>query len=145
MKRLREAYAKGEAGAVTGAAPTLLEGAQRWIDGDAKGAANLWRPLLRESGAFLDEAFRLVLLDAFDAAGMSELGDRIDTDYAALLDYPHAVDYSLVHAARRAEKLGDHERARKIAMHLIDALRYSDSELPIIKELEALLKRLSPK
>lgn len=145
VKRLRDAYARGEAGAIVGAAPSLLEGAQRWVDGDVKGAANLWRPLLRESGAFLDEAFRLVLIDAFDAAGMPELGDRIDADYAALLDYPHAVDFSLVHAARRAEKLGDHDRARKIATHLIEALRYADAEVPIVKELEALLKRLPAK
>ena len=96
VKRLREAYARGEAGAVVGAAPALLEGAQNWVDGDAKAAANSWRPLLRESGAFLDEAFRLVLLDAFDRAGLTDFADGIDSDYLTLVDYPRSLDLSPV-------------------------------------------------
>jgi hypothetical protein len=76
---------------------------------------------------------------------MFELGDRIDADYASLVDYPQAVDYSLLRAAMRAEKLGDAPRARKIATHLLEALRFSDSEVPMTKDLEALLKRLPPK
>jgi hypothetical protein len=100
---------------------------------------------LRESGTFLDEAFRIVMIDVFDAAGMPEIGDRIDADYVGLVSYPHAVDYSLWHAALRAEKLGDPERARKLATHVIEALRFSDSEVPMTKDLDALLKRLPPK
>jgi hypothetical protein len=142
IARLREAYAKGDAGAIVGAAPALLEGAQYWIDGDAKSASNSWRPLLRESGAFLDEAFRLVMLDAFDAAGMSELGDRIDSDYVGLLDYPRSVDFSLLRIALRAEKRGDKVLARKIALHLEEALRFADAEVPMAKDVERLLERV---
>jgi serine/threonine protein kinase len=145
VKRLREAYAKGEAGAVVGAAPTLLEGAQYWVDGDAKAAANAWRPLLRESGAFLDEAFRVVIMEAFDRAGMPEFSDRIDADYLSLADHPHAIDLSLARAAMRAEKRGDVVQARKLAHHMIEALRFTDSEIPLTKDLQALLDRLPPK
>ena len=64
-----------------------------------KAAANSWRPLLREAGAFLDEAFRHVVVEAFDRAGMPEFSDRIDTDYLSLLEYRRAIDFSLVRAA----------------------------------------------
>jgi hypothetical protein len=145
VKRLREAYAKGEIGAVVGAAPALLEGAQYWVDGDVKAAANSWRPLLRESGAFLDEAFRFVIVDAFDRAGMPDFSDRIDADYISLVAHPKAVDFSLARAAMRAEKRGDHAQARKLAEHMIEALRFTDSDLPVVKDLQALLARLPPK
>ena len=145
VKRLREAYAKGEAGAVVGAAPSLLEGLQFHVEGNDKAAANTWRPLLRESGAFLDEAFRVVMIEAFDAAGLPELGDHLDAQYVSLVDHPKALDLSLVRAAHRAEKRGDHAQARKLAEHMLDALRFADSEVPLTKDLDALLKRLPPK
>ena len=145
VKHLREAYAKGELGAVVGAAPTLLEGAQAWVDGDVKGAANSWRPLLREAGAFLDEAFRHVVVDAFDRAGMPDFSDRVDSDYLSLTDYPRAIDLGLVRAAFRAEKRGDNATARKLAEHMIEALRFTDSDVPFTKDLQALLARLPPK
>jgi hypothetical protein len=145
VKRLRESYAKGEAGGVVGAAPAILEGAQRWVDGDAKGAANAWRPLLRESGAFLDESFRLVMVSAFDAAGMVDFGDLVDEDFLGIADLPKGMDLALVRGAVRAEKRGDYALARKLAEHCLAVTRFSDSELPLTKEMEGLLKRLPPK
>jgi hypothetical protein len=146
VKRLREGYANGEAGAVVGAAPALLEGAQKWVEGDAKGAANAWRPLLREAGAFLDDSFRLIMVAAFDLAGMPDLGDLVDGDYIGLSEFPNAMDFSFVRGAMRAEKKGDVAHARKLAEHCLSATRFSDGgQLPLTKDLEAMLKRLPPK
>jgi eukaryotic-like serine/threonine-protein kinase len=142
VKRLREAYAKGEAGAVVGAAPTVLDGAQRWVDGDAKGATTAWRPLLREAGAFLDESFRHVMVEAFEAAGATELAVSLDHDYLDLVDSPNAFDLALVREAFRAEKRGDDATARKLARHSLDALRFADQDVPAAKDLAALLSRL---
>lgn len=145
MKRLRDAYAKGEAGAVVGAAPALLEGAQKWVEGDAKGAASTWRPLLREAGAFLDDSFRIVMVQAFDTAGLPELGDLVDADFIGLAEYPNAMDLAFVRGAMRAEKRGDFAGARKLAEHCLSATRFSDGELPLTKDLQDLLKRLPAK
>jgi eukaryotic-like serine/threonine-protein kinase len=142
VKRLREAYARGEAGAVVGSAPALLEGSQHWVDGDLKGAATAWRPLLRESGPFLDESFRHLMVEAFEASGASDLAIDLDRDYLDFVDSPNAFDFALVREAFRAEKRGDTATARKLAQHSLNALRFADQDVPAAKDLSALLSRL---
>ncbi len=144
-RRVREVYDRGDAGAIVGNAPSVIEGLEHWVSGDAKAAATVWRPMLRESGVFMDESFRHVLVDAFDAAGAYDLAEQADEDFIAVADEPGAMDLAFVRSAFRAEKRGQPALARKLAEKSLAALRYADDDVPVARDLEALLKRLSSK
>jgi hypothetical protein len=95
-----------------------------------------------EAGAFLDEAFRHVMIEAFEAAGAMDLANALDRDYLSLADTPSAFDLALVREAFRAEKRGDVATARRFAQHSLDALRFADQDVPAAKDLEAMISRL---
>jgi len=145
LKRLREVYARGDLGVVTGATPAMIGGVTAWLDGDAKTAAKTLRPIVREVGSYMDESFRHVLTDVFDAAGVSDLAEGIDADFVTIVDATSAMDLAFVRGARRAEKKGDYALARKLAEKCLSALRFADDDVPATKELEAMLERLKDK
>jgi serine/threonine-protein kinase len=141
VARLRQLYQRGDFGGVVSTAPLVIDGAERWIAGDAAGAAKAWRPMLRQ-GAHVGQApFRHVLAAAFDRASMTELATAVDAPFVQLVEHQDAVDLAFARAALRAQKAGDLEQARKLARACVARWQHADDDVPLRKEMQALLTR----
>lgn len=142
LARLREVYERGDAGGVLATVPVLLDGADRWVVGDAQGAAKAWRSMIRESRTVGDAPLRHVLATAFDRAEMPALAERVDAPFVALLEEHDAVDLAFARAAIRAAKKDDRENARRLAQACVERWQHADEDVPARKEMQALLERL---
>ncbi len=141
VKRLRELYARGLPGAIAGSIPAVLEGADRWVAGDARGAAKAWRPLLQHPGTWFTSELRHVMVDAFDRSGMPELAARLDDDFLLMAEQPGAMDLAVVRGARRADAAGERKKAAHLADLALAKWRLADDDVPMVKEMEAIKKR----
>jgi hypothetical protein len=118
----------------------LLEGAERYSQGDYAGAALAWRPMLARPGWQLDY-FRDPLAIALEKTGQDDLVEKAD---APTLTHPgrfNGVELAWVRAARRAERRGDKATARKLAQQVIDAWSVADVEVPAVAEMRKLVAR----
>jgi tRNA A-37 threonylcarbamoyl transferase component Bud32 len=119
----------------------LREGAERYAEGDWAGAARAWKPILREKG-WQRDGIRDLLADVLDRTGETELADRLDAPIVTTIGKYNGVELAHVRAARRAEKRGDKERARKLAQQVIDAWSVADEVVPAVAEMRKLVARL---
>lgn len=145
VARLREVYERGDAGGIVGAAPMVLEGAERWMAGDAVGAAKAWRPMLREGGNVGEGPFRHVLTTVLDRARLDEMAERVDAPFLTLVDTRSAVDLAFYRGALRAEKKGDYATARKLAEAGVERWQHADDDVPAFREMQTLLTRIEGK
>jgi serine/threonine protein kinase len=143
LTRLRRVYERGDMGGVVGTVPLVLEGADRWLAGDAHAAAMAWRPMLRQGGNMGEAPFRHILATVFDRAQMPELAARVDSRFMQLVDAPDAVDLAFARAAVRAERSGNVLEARKFAQACIERWQHADDDVPARKDMVALLKRIA--
>jgi hypothetical protein len=120
---------------------TVLEGAERYVRRDFKGAARAWRPLIRTMGGVVSRAMRHALVDAFDHAGDADLAEKIDAPVLAQAGPFNGADLAYVRAARRAEKRGDHAKAKEWARKVVDAWSIADEPVPTATEMKALAAR----
>ena len=115
-------------------------GVGRAVDGDAHGAAEAWRPLVRD-GDLAARVLRAPMARAFEAAGEPDLADALDE--AAADERPRwggatRADASL---ARRAAARGDLARARALAERVARAWQAADRVPPAVAEMRAILSR----
>lgn len=132
LRELREAR-RVRAGLMEGV-DAFLSGAERYVRGDARGAADAWRPLVR-SGAIPLRS------EVFDAIGEPDLASAIDERDAR---QPRFAGASLAHvrAARRAQAAGDTARARQLAERVVRAWSTADAPVPAVEEMRRLLDEL---
>jgi eukaryotic-like serine/threonine-protein kinase len=119
----------------------LLEGAERYVEGDWAGATRAWRPMLAHPGWQLD-FMRDVVATAFERAAEDDLVEKLD---APILGYPgryNGAELAHVRAARRAARRGDKDTARKMARRVIDAWSVADEQVPAVDEMRKLIARL---
>ncbi len=141
IARLQQLRAEAKIPTIFNGVETVLAGAARFVEGDYAGAAKVWRTMLRAPG-FIQDPLRDPMAIAFDRAGSPELGDEIDGPTVAYVDLQRTGELAWVRAAKRAEKRGDHERARKLAQASVDKWRFADEDIPAMGEMKQLLARL---
>jgi hypothetical protein len=108
-----------------------LEGALAIQRGDAKAAAEAWRPLVPKP------VFRQHLLaKVFDDAGEPELAWTIDEH--KLANAYSWVSISHARQAQRAKARGDSDRARELAAKYVDAFGAADVDVALIDEMRQL-------
>ena len=116
----------------------FLAGAERYAQGDFKGAAAAWRALAAEppSGRTW-----LILGDGFDRAGEPDIAERLDErgPYMGML---RGLSIAHPRMARRAAARGDVAAARDLAQKIVDAWSVADTPVPAVQEMRALLARL---
>jgi hypothetical protein len=137
LARLRAILAAraARAGRIDGA-EALLSGAERYVAGDAAGAVEAWRPLVRRRSL-------KVPTDVFVQVGEPALAERLEE---AHLDRDTFAGAHLAHvrSARRALAAGDTARAREMAQRVVDAWSVADVAVPAVEEMRALLAGLPP-
>jgi serine/threonine-protein kinase len=122
----------------------VLPGAEKYAQGDYKGAALAWRPLVAKPDwhfAFMHN----MLAIAFDHAGDPVNASRIDARYVAHGATYNGAEPAHAREALRAEKRGDVATARSLAKKVIDAWSVVDMDVPAVKEMRALVARLDKK
>jgi hypothetical protein len=128
-------------GGIVGMMDGWLEGAESFAQGDYAGAARYWRPMLASPGWQLDQT-RDLLAIAFEKLGQDDLVAKVDAPVLARSGRFNGVELAWVRAARRAERRGDKETARKFAQQVIDAWSIADVEVPAVAEMRKLVARL---
>jgi hypothetical protein len=118
----------------------VIAGARRYVAGDFAGAAAAWKPLLRAPGDGLG-ALRDVVATALDRAGEPDLAEKVDAPSLAGAGTFNGADLAFVRAAIRAEKSGDHARARALAQRVVDAWAVADAPVPSVVEMRKILAR----
>jgi hypothetical protein len=119
----------------------LLEGAQKFADGDYEGASRAWRPMLARPNWQLD-SIRDFVATAFERAHEDDLVERIDKP---LLDYPgrfNGGELAYARAARREERRNHPAQAKMWAEKLIVAWGVADTQVPAVAEMRKLVARL---
>jgi hypothetical protein len=129
-------------GVSAGGLEVVLDGAERFAQGDFAGAAKAWRPAIRTTNWWVDAGMRDALAIAFERAGDLELAERLDAPIVAKGGRYNGIELAHVRAAWRAEKRGDKELAKKLAQQVIDAWSVADEEVPAVVEMRKLLLRL---
>lgn len=124
-------------------AETVLAGAGRFVNNDYSGASRSWRTMLQASG-WIQDPLRDVMAVAFDRAQMDDLAEEVDGPSVAAVDRPRPAELAWVRAAKRAERRGDHARARKLAQAVVDKWRFAEDDLPGRREMRDLLAKLPP-
>ncbi len=142
-ERLQSLQRDGKLPTIFNGAETVLAGAARFVAGDYPGASRAWRTMLRSAG-WIQDPVRDIMAVAFDRSDMVELAEEIDGPSVAAVDLPRPAELAWVRAAKRAEKRGDRERARKLARAVVDKWRFADEDVPSVREMQQLLARLPP-
>jgi hypothetical protein len=142
LRKLVEAHYFPNAPSTT---PQYLDGVAHWADGDARGAAAAWRPLVAghaaDAGYGANAIARLGPL-AFEAAGERALAEKVDAwSLATGFDRFGGASAADVRAARRALARGDRGEARDLAQKVVDAWSAADVPVPAVAEMRALLAR----
>ena len=130
---------RDERGAQAGgveSAELLLRGAERYAEGDMRGATDAWRPLVAQRSLS-------VRSEAFAAVGEDALVERIERSQLAQDGFAGA---RLAHAraAQRALAAGDAARARELAEQVVRAWGTADVPVPAVEEMRTLLDGLPP-
>ena len=141
VSRLRSLHAKGQLGAAFGGVDMLLAGAERFAARDYAGAAKTWRSATRSGGWMVDQ-LREPLATALDKSGDAELGESLDALVTATPGLCNGADLAFVRSARRAEKRGDKERAKRLARAIVEAWSVADETVPAVAEMKKMLERL---
>jgi serine/threonine-protein kinase len=141
VDRITKMRADGRLPGIFAAADTVLAGAARMVEDDYVGASKQWRTMLRTPG-WVQDALRDTMAIAFDAAGEFDLAEEVDEPSLALATLPRTADMSWVRAARRAQKRGDQEKARRFAEVVVDKWRFAADDIPAVGEMKALLAHL---
>jgi hypothetical protein len=118
-----------------------LEGAERFSQGDYAAAARYWRPMLASPGWQLDDT-RDLLAMALERVGDDDLVAKVDAPTLSKPGRFNGVELAWVRAARRAERQGDKETAKKLARQVVDAWSVADIEVPAVAEMRKLIARL---
>ena len=108
-----------------------LEGYARFFDGDAQGAAALWRRLVDVYGTHLAAS-------VFEAAGEHELVERrhrMHVDHS-----PNAATYAHALLARKLAARGALVEARVLTEQFIAGYTRTDVPIPLVDEMKALLR-----
>lgn len=112
----------------------LLAGAERYVEGDARGAADAWRPLVRGRGMPIRS-------EVYDAIG--------DADMAARLDRPSVrnprfggASLAQVRAAHRLRDAGNVTASRELAQSVVRAWSTADVPVPAVDRMRRLLEEL---
>lgn len=113
----------------------LLDGGERWLRGDAKGASDAWRSVLHT----LYEPY--IDTEAFIRVGAFEAAKELDEKDLERFHLFGGVGRRNVRAARHAAARGDIKRARELAREIVDAWSRADMEIPAITEMRAILAR----
>jgi hypothetical protein len=119
---------------------TFTRGAERYAAGDLPGAAQAWRPLLRQPG-FLASLLPDAMAVVFERTGDVELLDRLEAATLANAQNLNGATLAVAHAARRAANRGDKERARALAKRVIEAWSVADETVPAVEEMRRLVVR----
>jgi hypothetical protein len=119
----------------------LREGAEAFSQGDYAGAAKAWRTSMNEP-SWQTTSFRDPMAIAFDKVGETALAEQVDAPYVQYGGEFRGVNLAHVRAARRAEKRGDKETARRLAQQVIDAWSVADEEVPAVADMRKLVARL---
>ena len=132
LRQLRDGRA-ARAGQILGA-DALLSGAERWVEGDAAGAVEAWRPLVQSASAF-------VPVEAFEREGEVAAVERLERSHLRHIGFAGAHPVH-VREARRAARAGDTARARELAQRVVQSWGTADVSVPAVAEMRALLARL---
>jgi eukaryotic-like serine/threonine-protein kinase len=132
-KRVSELGSSGYLGDFGMPVDRYLEGAEEYAAGDFTAAASAWRPLV-EINLFTAS----LRSEAFDNAGDSELGSRVDR----IIIERGTPGLAWLREARRARRRGDHDEARRIAKRFLDTFGTSDADVPALEEARTLLAAL---
>jgi hypothetical protein len=116
----------------------LLDGADAYVRGDAAAAAKAWRPLVRKSPLVV---FHLAdaMAAVFDETKEPELAELADETQRELDLELGGVTPATARMALRADRRGDHDRARKLARRVVDAWVAADEQVPVLAAMRALL------
>ncbi|HEX8793393.1 MAG TPA: hypothetical protein VF765_20760, partial [Polyangiaceae bacterium] len=143
--RLRQLIASHYFPTVEPTAGAYIDGCDRFAQGDLRGAASAWRPLV--SGHEADAGYAGNALArfgpvAFDAAGDHDLAARIDArSLASGFDAFAGASPATAREARRALARGDKTAARQLAQKLVDAWAAADVSVPAVADMRALLSK----
>jgi hypothetical protein len=138
IRRVRELVGRSYFTGLVRGFGEALHGAERFARGDRAGAAEAWRPILKERRA---RAMHDALAIAFDEAGEGEIAERIDEDLMKQAALWGGATLAHARAARRAAR-GDKAQARKLAEQVVAAWLAADAPVPAVAEMRALLRRL---
>jgi hypothetical protein len=117
----------------------FTEGARRFANGDAAGAAEAWRPLVRDAHAgvaMLAEA----MVTAFAAAGDPDLAIQIEVRTESDAPLLNRATLTMARAAQVAQARGQHALAARLAKRVVDAWQDADTLPPILAELKPLAR-----
>jgi hypothetical protein len=140
IARVDAAQKRGYLGGVFALGTGVIAGARRYVAHDFAGAAAAWKPLLRAPGDPL-APLRDAVANALDRSGDSELADKVDAPSVAGAGMFNGADLSVVRTALRAEKRGDHARARELAQRAVDAWAVADAPVPSLAAMRKILAR----
>lgn len=132
LRELRE-LRRTRAGRMEGA-DALLEGAMRYVEGDARGAAGAWRPLVRSGGMPLRA-------EVYDEIGEPDLAAAAEGREIRRPSFGGA-SLAQVRAAHRARAAGDPARARELAEGVVRAWSLADVPVAAVDEMRRLLEEL---
>jgi hypothetical protein len=138
--RLRELQPR-LAGATTHDTNNFLVGAEAYSRGNYREAARAWRPLL-DGGELLASALPGAMAKVFDETGAPDLAEQVDQQVMKRAGEFHGATLGHVRAARRAQRRGDVERARRLAEQVVQAWSRAEDEPPAVAEMRQLLAAL---
>lgn len=134
LARLRKLFADGVVFGDQAEFEPLLEGAERYVRKDFRGAVKHWRPLVQAQ-----QQLFVLRPEAFDRADEPELASKLDQ---LRIQRSPRLELAHVREALRAEKRGETNRARELATRVVDTWSTADAELVHVKDMRALLARL---
>jgi len=142
--RLRQLLASHYFPTAEPTAGAYIDGCDGFAQGDLRGAAAAWRPLVAGHEADAGYAGNAVARfgpAAFEAAGDHDLAARIDArNLASGFDAFAGASPAMAREARRDMTHGDKSKARELAQKLVDAWGASDVPVPAVADMKALLK-----
>src|SRR5262249_38146047 len=106
----------------------LLEGAQKFAEGDYDGASQKWRPMVARPNWQLD-MLRDFIATAFERAGHDDLVARVDAPLLANPGRFNGGELAYARAARREERRKNYQAARTWADKLITAWSVADMQV----------------
>jgi len=143
--RLRQLLASHYFPTAEPTAGAYIDGCDRFAQGDLRGAAAAWRPLVAGHEADAGYAGNAVARFgpiAFEAAGDHDLAARIDArNLASGFDAFAGASPAMAREARRDLAHGDKTKARQLAQKLVDAWAASDVSVPAVADMKALLAK----
>ena len=144
LSRIKQLQADKKLAGIFNGVEVVVDGAARHAEGDHAGAAKVLRTLLRAPTWVREPLFVDLMATVFDRVEAYDLADEVDTAVIALIDLPRTADLAWVRGAKRAQRRGDHARARKLAQAVLDKWRFADEDPAAMREMRDLLAKLPP-